>query len=241
MITNFDGEDYINFDGDEYFLSSTPLLDFFHTKTGNFELFTKNYHPKAGDVVFDIGAGEGEEIARFSKIVGDLGLVVAIEAHPVAFRRLVKLCKVSNLTNVICLNYAISDSNSSRAFFNLEDTYSVASNIFSGDGQNGYGVPTRRLDSILRQYSISEIDFLKMNIEGAEVPAIIGLGNYILSIKNVCISCHDFLETSEARTFQKVLDLLSGRFEIGRNDYSELYPWQHFYVYGRRCIIVDDI
>ena len=234
MINNFDGEDYINFDGHEYFLSSTPLLDFSHTKTGNFELFTNHYLPKAGDVVFDIGAGEGEEITRFSRIVGDLGLVVAIEAHPIAFRRLVKLCKVSNLTNVICLNYAVSDSNSSRAFFNLEDTYTVAANIFGEDMQNGYGVPTRRLDSILRQYSISEINFLKMNIEGAEVSAILGLGSFISRIKNVCIGCHDFLETSETRTFQKVFDLLSGRFEIERNDYSELYPWQNFYLYGKR-------
>jgi FkbM family methyltransferase len=234
MITNFDGEDYINFDGKEYFLSSEPLLDFFHTKTGNFELFTNYYHPKAGDVVFDIGAGEGEEITHFSKIVGAQGLVVAIEAHPAAFRRLVKLCKVANLTNVICLNYAVSENNSSRAFFDLEETYTIAANIFGQDSQNGYGVATRRLDSILRQYSISEINFLKMNIEGAEVSAILGLGNYISKIKNVCISCHDFLGTPETRTFQKVLDLLSGSFEIRRNDYSEVYPWQNFYVYGSK-------
>ena len=40
---------------------------------------------------------------------------------------------------------------------------------------------------------LSRVDFLKMNIEGAERFALSGMGEMLRKTKNVCIACHDFL------------------------------------------------
>jgi precorrin-6B methylase 2 len=58
--------------------------------------FTSAYKPKIGDIVFDIGAGIGTEINDFSSMVGDYGRVIAVEADPIAFRRLSKLVNFYN-------------------------------------------------------------------------------------------------------------------------------------------------
>ena len=55
-------------------------------------------------------------------------------------------------------------------------------------------VASRTLDQICSELlDISHIDFLKMNIEGAERYALVGMESIIASTKAICIACHDFL------------------------------------------------
>lgn len=53
-------------------------------------VFLRNYQPKPGDVILDIGAGAGEEALTFSRAVGSSGRVICVEAHPRTFRCLQK-------------------------------------------------------------------------------------------------------------------------------------------------------
>src|SRR5262249_23018263 len=76
------------------------------------------YQPKAGDIVLDVGAGHGEDVLPLAQKVGPTGKVIAIEAHPVAFSHLIRLCRLKRLNNVVALNVAAMDTS---AIMKIED------------------------------------------------------------------------------------------------------------------------
>jgi hypothetical protein len=64
----------------------------------------KNFIPKEGDVVLDLGAGIGDYALLSSLKVGKFGKVVSIEADRFTYKLLVKNIRLNNLSNVIPLN-----------------------------------------------------------------------------------------------------------------------------------------
>ena len=77
---------------------------------------------------------------------------------------------------------------------------------------SGIRVAGMTLDYIFRSQGLSQVDLLKMNIEGAERLALSGMGEMARKTKNVCISCHDFLADlggpNELRTKADVISYL---------------------------------
>ena len=197
------------------------------------DLFLYAYTPRAGDVVFDIGAGIGAETLLFSRLVGRSGRVVSVEAHPRTFERLVDLCMTNRLANVTPVHAAVSDTDGSVV---ISDLAHHAHNAVLRPDAPGLEVPARRIESIAGGLGVTHIDFLKMNIEGAERAAIRGIGALIAHTRHVCISCHDFLAdegaAAELRTKALVRDFLAQHgFAVStRDDAPE--PWTRDYLYG---------
>ena len=50
----------------------------------------KSYSPKVDDIIFDIGAGIGNEVIYLSKLVGKNGKIFAVEANPKVYSYLLK-------------------------------------------------------------------------------------------------------------------------------------------------------
>lgn len=191
------------------------------------------YTPTEGDVVFDVGAGVGSETLLFSRLVGRSGRVVSIEAHPRTFARVVELCNANGLDNVTPLQVAAAESDGSVTITNLPNH--VRNTTLAGV-DDGIEVPARRLETIATSLDIAHIDLLKMNIEGAEVSALRGLGPLLGKTRSVCIACHDFLadeggdETLRTKHDVRAL-LLEHGFELtSRDDAPD--PWTRDYVYG---------
>jgi FkbM family methyltransferase len=192
------------------------------------DLFLHEYTPQAGDVVFDVGAGIGAEALLFSRLVGPSGRVVSIEAHPGTYDRLVKLCTVNRLENVTPLQMAVGDAAGEVAL--SDDTHHLQNRLVEPD-QPGVRVPAGRIDEIAADLGVERIDLLKMNIEGAEVRALLGAGALLASTRHVCISCHDFLGVP---TKDAVLDVLAtAGFDVRTRDDAP-DPWTRDYVYGAR-------
>jgi len=197
------------------------------------EMFLYEYTPRAGDVVFDIGAGIGAETLLFSRLVGGSGRVVCVEAHPRTYKRLVDLCNVNGLGNVTPLQVAVSDSDGAVVISDLERH--LQNTVLKPEG-GGIEVPARRIDTIAAELGITRIDLLKMNIEGAERLAIRGVGTLLANTRHVCISCHDFLAddggSDELRTNAFVREfLVEHGFQVTtRDDAPE--PWTRDYVYA---------
>jgi FkbM family methyltransferase len=197
------------------------------------ELFLYEYAPRAGDVVFDIGAGIGAEALLFSRLVRSSGRVVSVEAHPRTYKRLVDLCNVNGLGNVTTLQVAVSDVDGAVA---ISDRGHHLQNTVLGPENGGIEVPARRIDTIAAELGIARVDLLKMNIEGAERLAIRGMGTLLPDTRHVCISCHDFLAddggSEELRTKAFVREfLVEHGFEVTtREDARE--PWTRDYVYA---------
>jgi FkbM family methyltransferase len=172
------------------------------------DLFMYQYQPKEGDVIVDVGAGTGWETLPFSRIVGLSGRVISIEAHPKVFRCLSKMCAANRLENVTLVHAAVADRETE---VQLSDSPEHEGNSIIGT-VSGVRVACTTLDSLFRSIGLSRVDFLKMNIEGAERLALAGMREMVHRIKNICISCHDFLADgggpNELRTKSDVVGFL---------------------------------
>lgn len=203
------------------------------------DLWGERYMPKAGDIVFDVGAGIGEDTLSFSRLVGDRGRVVAIEAVPRTFRCLQKLVTRNGLRNVTVLPYALSDRRGTVRISTSEDHLG---NSIMGVGEGGSTeVAARSLDDVVAELGLGRIDLLKMNIEGAERLAIEGMTTSLPLVRHAVISCHDFLakdlpaaERGHFETREAVTRFFTQHgFELhGRGD--DPRPWVRDYVYASR-------
>lgn len=194
--------------GNDYFYSSGPgwaydyeyLLCEFSNHLG-FE-----YMPKAGDCIIDVGAGVGEELMIFSKLVGNEGRVYAIEAHPKTFRTLKYNLEKNKFSNTELLNVAVSDV---PGHIYIEDNSdSLANRVSKEKNANSFKVESITIEQLVDQFKISQIDFMKVNIEGAEQLLIKGIGNAIDKIRNIAISCHDFRYMNEGIEFFQTKKLI---------------------------------
>lgn len=146
------------------------------------------YTPKYGDTVIDVGAGLGDETVYFAMKVGTKGRVISIEAHPIIFGFLARTVELNNFRQVKPLNLAVSDKLGTVSIENNLDHH-LGNAILQGGGLD---IEASTLDQICQQQGIDRIDFLKMNIEGAEKLAILGMVEMIRRTAVISISCHDF-------------------------------------------------
>lgn len=148
------------------------------------------YRPQKGDTVVDVGAGHGEDTLTFSEVVGPSGRVIAIEAHPLCFNSLKVVCRRNRLSNVQLVHLALMDK---PGQVRLAETESWMENHVTFDKESsGITVPSGTLDDLCAKEGISDIAFLKMNIEGAERYALLGAASALSRTRQICVACHDF-------------------------------------------------
>jgi FkbM family methyltransferase len=181
------------------------------------EFWFREYKPKAGDIVVDIGAGRGEDVLPFANEVGPTGRVVAVEAHPTTYGHLKRFCQLNRLSNVLAIHAAVMDTPGSVA---IDDGVSWLTNTVRTSGE-GNRVRATTVDRICREHRLDRIDFLKMNIEGAEARALLGMRDTISKIQSMCVCCHDFRADrghgEEFRTRDFVTEFLkSSGFTVSR-------------------------
>jgi FkbM family methyltransferase len=195
------------------------------------------YKPQAGDAIVDIGAGRGEDVFAFSRAVGPAGRVWAIEPHPVSFAALGRLCELNRLANVTALNCACMDRAGELQIETLpvwESNY-----VRAGDpSAASYPVKSVRFDNLAAEQGIERIDFLKMNIEGAERQALPGCEKALGRARFVCIAAHDFRaargEGEEFRTLDFVKRFVAAAgFEIVMRDDPRYYVPYHVHGWRR--------
>jgi FkbM family methyltransferase len=177
------------------------------------DLWLHDYIPRPGDVVVDVGAGIGTEVYPLSKLVGNSGMVIGIEAFPPVSDCLSWTVRANGLTNVRLHCVAVSDQAGALEISTdidaTEHNSVFANDLFLHSGQTK-SVPADTLDTLLAD--VPHIAWLKMNIEGAERPALLGAREVLGRTDHVVISCHDFIADvggpDELRTAAFVTDLL---------------------------------
>lgn len=127
--------------------------------------------PEPGDVVLDLGAYVGDSAVAFCRLVGETGRVWSFEALADQYATLRK-----NLERFRCHQAQplfLAAWNRNEPLFIEADRGS--SRIGGGDNP----VPGVRIDDFLRDQGIEHVDFIKMDIEGAEREAIEGCAETI--------------------------------------------------------------
>jgi len=124
---------------------------------------------RAGDIVLDCGTYTGNTSLYFSRRVGDAGHVYGFEAAPATFAKYRR--NMSGKANVTPVQAAVCESSGQTRF--------------AGDAANaairedGVAVAALSLDDFCGRQGLPRIDFIKMDIEGAEADALEGARHII--------------------------------------------------------------
>jgi FkbM family methyltransferase len=167
------------------------------------------FTPKEGDVVIDIGAHIGLYTIISSKQVGNKGKVVAIEADPDNFEMLKRNIALNNLTNVLPLNYAVFSTKTKIKLYEQSASFkynSVMLTRANTKNENYSEVNADTLDSILKQNGVNQVDWIKIDVEGAELEVLKG-SIETLSGKNMSllVEIHNINDPSH---YNNVIELL---------------------------------
>ena len=112
------------------------------------------------------------------KKVGKNGKVFAFEPEPTNYNSLVRNISLNNLQNVIPVKLGLSNSEKVIKLYRNERDEGMHS-LAQINKHNYVKIQTITLDAFCTEYSISRVDFLKIDIEGAEVKALQGMKNIL--------------------------------------------------------------
>jgi FkbM family methyltransferase len=133
--------------------------------------FLRAHAPDGGTFV-DVGANVGTYALALARHVGATGKVIAIEPHPVTYARLKFNTTASRFAQVRLFAAAVGASDGELMIETDGDNLG-ASHIVTGDvSDKAVKVPSLRLQRILEQSGVSQVDALKIDIEGYEDRAL---------------------------------------------------------------------
>jgi FkbM family methyltransferase len=173
---------------------------FFHSYKEIFEREIYNFPTsKTTPVIIDGGSNIGLSIIYLKKLYPH-SKILSFEADPHVFQTL--------QTNI--LSFGLNDvSLHNQALWN-EETYLEFAVEGADGGRLATDIDENKQEKIkvttvrLRDYLTQQIDFLKLDIEGAETDVIIDCAEYLLNVENLFIEYHSF-----ANQEQRLDELLS--------------------------------
>lgn len=151
------------------------------TGSRNAERQTLLHLVKDGNTVLDIGANRGDMTVLFSHIVGSRGHVHAFEPVPPTFaalqQRAAQECRFENVT---FNNAALGDTRGTKEIhvpagdFGQASLRTHATGSWERPGHETFHCEIRTLDEYVAEARLSRIDFIKIDVEGAELLALRG-------------------------------------------------------------------
>lgn len=148
-------------------------------------LYLKSYASLAvreGESVLDAGANIGTWAVLASRLVGDMGWVVAVEPDATNYRKLLRNLQLNGIANVHPVR---------RALWSVEGRVvrleGEGCMVRVGDG-GSQEVITDTIDSLAK--SQGGFDVIKMDIEGAEVEALRGAGDSLPRCRQLALEVH---------------------------------------------------
>src|ERR671918_1130356 len=194
----------------------------------------EHFTPKQGDIVVDIGAHIGLYTIISSKRVGTNGKVVAIEADPGNFEMLKRNIKLNQLNNVIPLNYAVYSKETKVKLYLLDEEsgYTMYNTIMSnraGTEDKFVDVNAQTVDYLLELNQIKEelINWIKIDVEGAEFEVLKGATNVLSKSKDIAL----LIEIHGLDNYRPILNFLSlYNFKIEFEKSNKNGDWRHIVV-----------
>lgn len=129
---------------------------------------------KAGNTVLDVGAHIGYYTLIFAKLAGTQGKVFAFEPEPENFCLLQKNVRQNGYQNVALMPKAVSDKVGKASLYLSANNSGDHRICDSREARGTIEIETVSLDDYFKDYKRT-IDFVKMDIQGAEYAALCGM------------------------------------------------------------------
>jgi len=143
----------------------------------SYSTYLKCYYPQPGDIVVDAGAHIGNCTIMFSRLVKGEGKVIAFEPFQESYAKLVDRIQRLGLTNVIALNKGLYCDDTELSFKVFSDT-TLGANIANEVDKNvltdDIRIEVVKLDTVVKELNLPQVNLVKMDIEGAEIEALDG-------------------------------------------------------------------
>ncbi len=146
---------------------------------------------KKGNIVVDLGANIGYYTLILAKLVGKSGHVFAFEPEPSNFKLLSKNVEQNKHHNVTLIQKAVSNkSNKSKLYVSKRNM--LSHRIFDAeDKRNCIDIAVITLDEYFEKLE-KPINFIKMDVEGAEYATLYGASKIIENSKNLVVMMEYF-------------------------------------------------
>lgn len=204
--------------GIRWYLDLKEGIDFSIYILGGFEPSTLRLYNKlvkSGDVVFDIGANIGSHTLPLARLVGDIGHVYAFEPTDFAINKLHNNLNLNtNLIKRVTVCQAMLVSN---------ENILVEKELFSswplvGDNKlhekhKGQlmvttGARAATLDNIVKEYNITRIDFIKLDVDGFEYSVLSGGEKTLKKFKpTILMELAPYLFKNQKNEFIQMIEL----------------------------------
>ena len=177
-----------------------------------------------GMVFLDIGANIGQYSLVASRCVGPNGQVHSFEPDPETFRWLTRNVRLNQLKNIPLNQVALFDETGKKDLY-LATPQDTGSNsfampwTFSGETCE---VSCMTLDEYLKERRIDRVDVVKIDVEGSELPALMGGAECLFKSKNNPILLVEF-EEKRQQAFGKSCAALA-EF-LTKNGYALFRSW----------------
>lgn len=133
------------------------------------------YKVQEGDVIAEMGAFRGYYTLYLSQKVGAKGRVIAIEPIPENVEYLQKNIEVNEIKNVTIVPKGVWNENDKKVFQRKSSDFQSGSIDISYQNQEEQAIEVNTLDKILSDHQVSTLDFMLIQLNGAEYEALEGL------------------------------------------------------------------
>jgi FkbM family methyltransferase len=169
---------------------------------------------RKGDVCLDVGANIGWYTTLMQMLVGSAGEIHAFEPVPETFAILKdNVAANENPGSVILNNIALGDRTGEVTMHTFDDRSDGHASISDFGDSTARDIPTQmiRLDDYLRERRITNVRFLKIDIEGAELSMLKGSSRLFRQEVPPVIVVEAALATTEAFGYlpNDILELIS--------------------------------
>lgn len=129
-----------------------------------------------GHIAVDAGANYGWYTTLLSRLVGSRGSVYAFEAMPSTALVLRQNCRLNKCENVTILNCALGDRVGQTTIYDHQGHASGDASLFPIVKEQGHSYPCEMdtLDNIFQKLNLKRCDFIKCDVEGAELMVLKG-------------------------------------------------------------------
>lgn len=194
--------------------------------------YFRHFIPTPNSVVFDVGGELGFETAQFAELVGSTGKVLVFECMPEHVDRLVQLAEKYPQISVV--NRACWNAETQLEFF-IGNTPGSSTAVPDAKGQRGQNlanvsevliVQAQPLDILWQQHHGGKpVDFLKMDIEGAEYEALEGATAMLAATRFAVIAAYHIRDgvTTAARVDTM---LKASGFKTRIDENFHVYAWR---------------
>ncbi len=129
-----------------------------------------------GEVFWDVGANVGYFSLVAAARVGDSGQVLAFEPGAAALARLTENVSLNPVKHIRIYNLAVADRNGEATLYRAEGIADSSASLFAAAAGAAAGetCATVALDSLLKRDTLTPPEFIKLDVEGAELAALKG-------------------------------------------------------------------